>query len=141
MNDSESISEMFTRFTRIVNSLKAFGSDMPNVELVNKILHSLTKSGEPNVTTILEAKDLIVLKLKQLIGSLTTHTMITFTDEKNKKKDFALKVSTSNGDDDEAKEVSLLLRKFKWFLIRRITKASKNDSNDVMKCYKCRMLG
>lgn len=38
-------------------------------------------------------------------------------------------------------DVALVSCKFKWFLIRReegITGASKDDSNDVMKCYKWR---
>lgn len=49
MGDTETISEIFTRFTDIINSLKALGKDMPNIELVNKILSSLPKSWEPKV--------------------------------------------------------------------------------------------
>lgn len=41
MNENESISEMFTSFTDIMNGLKDLGRDVSNVELVNKILHSL----------------------------------------------------------------------------------------------------
>lgn len=72
--------------------------------------------------------------------------MINSTSEKKKKtKDLALKVYIDkNNLDIEDEEVALLSPKFKWFLIRRkesITKASKHESGDVMKCYKYRKLG
>ncbi|GAV89220.1 zf-CCHC domain-containing protein/DUF4219 domain-containing protein/UBN2 domain-containing protein, partial [Cephalotus follicularis] len=38
MHDHESISDMFTRFTTIINSLKNLGKSYPNQELVRKIL-------------------------------------------------------------------------------------------------------
>lgn len=66
--------------------------------------------------------------------------MITSTYEKKKKKDSALKVSTSNNYGDNEK-VALLSCNFNWFLIQRtegMTKPSKNDSNDVTKYYKYR---
>ncbi|GAV78125.1 UBN2 domain-containing protein, partial [Cephalotus follicularis] len=44
MHDHESISDMFTRFTTIINSLKNLGKSYPNQELVRKILRCLPKS-------------------------------------------------------------------------------------------------
>lgn len=49
---------MFTGFTDVVNSFKTLSGDMPNTELLNKILCTLPRSWEPKVTDILEAKDL-----------------------------------------------------------------------------------
>ncbi|GAV87563.1 LOW QUALITY PROTEIN: zf-CCHC domain-containing protein/UBN2 domain-containing protein [Cephalotus follicularis] len=46
MHDDESISDMFTRFTTIINSLK-LGKYYPNQELVRKILRCLLKSWTP----------------------------------------------------------------------------------------------
>ncbi|GAV67834.1 zf-CCHC domain-containing protein/UBN2 domain-containing protein, partial [Cephalotus follicularis] len=43
MHDNESISDMFTRFTTIINSLKNLGKSYPNQELVRKILRCLSK--------------------------------------------------------------------------------------------------
>ncbi|GAV59228.1 zf-CCHC domain-containing protein/UBN2 domain-containing protein, partial [Cephalotus follicularis] len=43
MYDNESISDMFTRFTTIINSLKNLGKSYPNQELVRKILRCLPK--------------------------------------------------------------------------------------------------
>ncbi|GAV59234.1 zf-CCHC domain-containing protein/UBN2 domain-containing protein, partial [Cephalotus follicularis] len=42
--DDECISDMFTRFNMIINSLKNLGKSYPNHELVRKILRSLPKS-------------------------------------------------------------------------------------------------
>ncbi|GAV78446.1 zf-CCHC domain-containing protein/UBN2 domain-containing protein, partial [Cephalotus follicularis] len=67
MHDNECISDMFTRFTTIVNSLKNLGKSYPNQELVRKILRCLPKSWNPKVTAIEEAKDLSTLPLEQLL--------------------------------------------------------------------------
>ncbi|GAV76432.1 UBN2 domain-containing protein, partial [Cephalotus follicularis] len=40
MHDNESISDMFTCFTTIINSLKNLGKSYPNQELVRKILRN-----------------------------------------------------------------------------------------------------
>ncbi|GAV90303.1 DUF4219 domain-containing protein/UBN2 domain-containing protein, partial [Cephalotus follicularis] len=68
-----SISDMFTRFTTIINSLKNLGKSYSNQELVRKILRCLPKCWAPKVTAIEEAKDLSTLPLEQLLGSLMTH--------------------------------------------------------------------
>lgn len=82
---------MFARFTDIVNNLKALGSDMPNTELINKILRSLPMSLEPKVTVILEAKDHTMLKPEQLIGPTTKDEAINFKNEKKRTKISALR--------------------------------------------------
>ncbi|GAV57104.1 UBN2 domain-containing protein, partial [Cephalotus follicularis] len=67
MHDNECISDMFTRFTTIVNSLKNLGKSYSNQELVRKILRCLPRSWTPKVTAIEEAKDLSTLPLEQLL--------------------------------------------------------------------------
>ena len=52
MNDNESIVEMFTKFTDIVNELQALGKTYKEFEKVKKILRSLSKKWEAKVTTI-----------------------------------------------------------------------------------------
>ncbi|GAV73066.1 UBN2 domain-containing protein, partial [Cephalotus follicularis] len=71
--DYQFISDMFTRFTTIINSHKNLGKSYPNHELVRKILRCLPKSWTPKVMAIEEAKDLSTLPLEQLLGSLMTH--------------------------------------------------------------------
>ncbi|GAV83594.1 DUF4219 domain-containing protein/UBN2 domain-containing protein, partial [Cephalotus follicularis] len=71
--DYQLISDMFTRFTTIINSLKNLGKSYSNQELVRKILRCLPKCWTPKVMAIEEAKDLSTLPLEQLLGSLMTH--------------------------------------------------------------------
>ncbi|GAV59610.1 UBN2 domain-containing protein, partial [Cephalotus follicularis] len=47
MHNEECISDMFTRFTTIVNSLKNLGKNYSNQELVRKILRCLPRSWTP----------------------------------------------------------------------------------------------
>ena len=75
MKSKESITDMFTRFTDIVNGLKSLGRSYPNSEQVRKILRSLPKSWEAKVTAIQEAKDLNTLPIEELLGSLMTYEL------------------------------------------------------------------
>ena len=75
MKPSESIGDMYTRFTDVINGLKALSKDCSNFELINKILRSLPKSLDPKVMAIQEAKDLKTFPLEELIGSLMIYEM------------------------------------------------------------------
>ncbi|GAV90671.1 UBN2 domain-containing protein, partial [Cephalotus follicularis] len=119
MHDNESISDMFIRFTTIINSLKNLGKSYSNQELVRKILRCLPKSWTPKVTTIEEAKDLSTLPLEQLLGSLMTHETTMKNHEHvevKKKKSIALKVSKEESESDEDGDVALITSQFKKFL-------------------------
>ncbi|GAV65025.1 UBN2 domain-containing protein, partial [Cephalotus follicularis] len=115
MHDNESISDMFTRFTTIINSLKNLGKSYYNQELVRKILRCLPKSWTPKVTAIEEAKDLSTLPLEQLLGSLMTHetTMKNHENvEVKKKKAITFKASKEDSESDEDGEVALITSQF-----------------------------
>lgn len=99
---------MFRKSIDIMNILKALGRDKPNSKLVNKFLWSLSRNWEPKVITILEAKDLTMLKLEQLNRLLITHDMLNSTDEK--KKDLAPKASSHDNNGHEVEKVALLLQ-------------------------------
>ncbi|KAK2973848.1 hypothetical protein RJ640_003256 [Escallonia rubra] len=87
-------------FTLITNGLKLLGKTFPEKEVVRKVLRSLPKRWEAKLTAIQEAKDLNVLKLEELVGSLMTHeiTMKIHDEEEttSKKKNLALKAKTSH---------------------------------------------
>ncbi|KAL5540333.1 hypothetical protein UlMin_042895 [Ulmus minor] len=88
-------------------------------EKVRKILRSLPKQWEAKVTAIQEAKNLSILPLDELVGSLMTHemTMKQNSDDSvktDKEKNLTFSSSTSNSTDE--KDVVLLARKFKKFL-------------------------
>ena len=75
MEPSETISDIYTRFTNIINSLKSLRKVYTNQELVNKILRSLLASWDTKVTVIQETKVVDVLFIEQLIGSLMTYEL------------------------------------------------------------------
>ncbi|GAV59333.1 UBN2 domain-containing protein, partial [Cephalotus follicularis] len=119
MHDNECISDMFSRFTTIINSLKNPGKSYSNQELVRKILRYLPKIWTPKVTPIEEAKDLSTLPLEQLLGSLMTHETIMKNHENvevKKKKAIAFKDSKEDSESDEDGDVALITSQFKRFL-------------------------
>ncbi|CAL9074769.1 unnamed protein product, partial [Musa textilis] len=75
MAPSETIDDMFSRFSDVINSLKALGKCFSDFELVNKTLRSLPKRWDPIITAIQETKDLNNYPINELIGSLKTYEM------------------------------------------------------------------
>ncbi|KAK2979444.1 hypothetical protein RJ640_015073 [Escallonia rubra] len=135
MKENKSINEMYSRFTLIINGLKLLGKTYPEKEIVRKVLRSLPKRWEAKVTAIQKAKDLNVLKLEELVGSLMTHEItMNIHDEENttsKKNNLTLKVEASheliesinNSDPD----MTFITRKFKKFITNRDKELSEND--------------
>ncbi|GAV77106.1 UBN2 domain-containing protein, partial [Cephalotus follicularis] len=105
-------------FTNIINALQSLDKTYSNSELVRKILRCMPRSWMSKVTAIEEAKNLNLLPLEDLLGSLMTHelTMQKREDdeekERKKKKVVALKSSTnedSNDDEDDDDDEDLAL--------------------------------
>ncbi|CAL9078763.1 unnamed protein product [Musa textilis] len=125
MAPSETIGNMYTHFTDVVNSLKSLAKCFSNVEIVNKILRSLPKRWDPKVIAIQEAKDLNDLPIEELIDSLITYEISFFElDEyenhlpKNKKdlelrtKEYHLSDNSSDDDDDDLGLFTIKFNKF-----------------------------
>ena len=70
MKENETIVEMITRFTNIVNGLEILGKTYKESEKVMKILRSLPSKWHTKVTAIQEAKDLTKLPMEELMESL-----------------------------------------------------------------------
>ena len=75
MEPRETIRDMYTRFTDVINSLKALGKSFSNFELIKKILRSLSKTWDSKVIAIQESKNLNTFLIEELIGSLMTCEM------------------------------------------------------------------
>ncbi|KAL6956121.1 hypothetical protein U1Q18_052854 [Sarracenia purpurea var. burkii] len=125
MKHDETISNMFTRFTNIINGPKSLGKTYTNAEMVRKILRCIPKSWEAKVTTIQETKDLNSLSLEETLGSLMIHEMnikMDDEDDNKKKKYIAFKSSIhdeefeEDSSSDENEDLALIIRKFKRFL-------------------------
>ena len=119
MKHDESIKQMYTRFTDIINNLSSLGKQYTTSEMVRKILRSLPKQWEAKVTAIQDAKDLSKLPLDELIGSLMTHEITmnqNLEDVVKTEKEKNLAFSSSTSYDDVEKDIAFLAKKFKFFL-------------------------
>ncbi|XVE98737.1 hypothetical protein REPUB_Repub03eG0133800 [Reevesia pubescens] len=133
MQPGEDMTAMFDRFTNIANKLKQLGKEIPENELVKKLLRSLPKSWKPKVIAIKEAKNLNTISLDEVCGSLLTHEQEMKEDEEEEKKESAAKrksialkvrsiedelihMSDISEDDDE---LALAARRFNRLLLKR----------------------
>ncbi|KAK4408807.1 hypothetical protein Sango_0461700 [Sesamum angolense] len=73
MKDSETIDEYYTKVRELVNQLKAYGEDIPEKSVVEKLLISVIEKYDPIVTTIEETKDITTLIVTELVGSLEAY--------------------------------------------------------------------
>ncbi|KAK0604511.1 hypothetical protein LWI29_016360 [Acer saccharum] len=130
-----------------------------NLRLNWKILRSLPKRFKAKVTAIEESKDVDVMSIDELLGSLQTFEACMKPKAKN--KGLALKVvkEASSSDDDE--EMALLVRKFRKFMRKGAKSSGKYSrdkevkksftpphersghakSNRKVQCFKCKKLG
>ena len=97
MKPNESIVEMFTRFTGIINGLEGLGKRVSEQDKVSKILKCLPLKWNSKMEVIKEVKNLKELPLEELIGFLMTYEMKIvrqekeMKEEKGKKKSITLK--------------------------------------------------
>ncbi|XP_047269540.1 uncharacterized protein LOC124899274 [Capsicum annuum] len=76
MGKNESLQEMITRLTLLVNELSSLGKVLSTEEQEKKVLRVRPKSKwNVKVTAIREAKDLIRMSLDELVGNLKTYEM------------------------------------------------------------------
>ncbi|KAL6225478.1 hypothetical protein ACLB2K_004328 [Fragaria x ananassa] len=97
MEKRESISDYFSRTLAIVNQMKANGEVLSNLQVVEKILQTLTNRFEGKVTTIKESRDLAAVTVDELMGSLQAYEQ-----RLNEKSEVAI---------EEALETQLSLKK------------------------------
>lgn len=103
MEPGEKIVSLQKRFTHITNHLAALGRTYTNDELNLRVLRSLTREWQPDVTVIQEKKSLANLLISGLFGKLQEHEIeierLTLKETKEKKhKNLSLKVESSIQD-------------------------------------------
>ncbi|KAK0601123.1 hypothetical protein LWI29_021421 [Acer saccharum] len=143
----------------IANQCQALGTPISSERLNWKILRSLPKRFKAKVTAIEKSKDVDVMSLDELLGSLQTFEACMKPKAKN--KGLALKVvkEASSSDDDE--EMALLVRKCRQFMGKSAKSSGKYSrdkevkksftpphersghakSNRKVQCFKCKKLG
>jgi len=73
MKNGETISELQTRFTHIVNHILGLGKTFEDNELNIKILKCLTRTCEPKITAVKESKDLASMSMEALFGKFIAY--------------------------------------------------------------------
>ena len=102
----------------IMNTLGALGKTFSNSEKLKKIIRSLPKEWRPKQTAIEEAKDLNILPIDDLIGSLISYEEDLTAERGNEenKKSIALKAIKYESDGEsepDDKELAMLGRRFR----------------------------
>ena len=104
MKDDESINAMLDRFGEIINGLSSLGKATSDSEQVKKILRSLPREWDSQVTAIMESKDLNTLGFNALVGSLINYEIILKSRggrPKPKEKNLAMKASLPQMDESD----------------------------------------
>ncbi|MQL77280.1 hypothetical protein Taro_009694 [Colocasia esculenta] len=168
MQQGESITQMYSRFTDITNGLAGLGKSYDMGDMVRKILRSLLALWTTKVTAIEEANDLRKMSLEKLVGSLMAHeiNMERLGESSSRKKHSnALKAiedtfgdesdddkSNGSSEDEEAflsRRLQRILAKKKYQSGRRYFKKGKDFKKSEVKdtkksepiCYECKKPG
>ncbi|XP_070018109.1 uncharacterized protein [Nicotiana sylvestris] len=115
MKDDESMQDMHTRFTSIINELHSLRDVIPRNKLVRKILSVLPGSWESKVNAIIEAKDLQTLTMDELICNLKTYEMKRkkYSERREPKKENNLVLKAENSDSSEKdSDMAYLTKRF-----------------------------
>ncbi|XP_009625595.2 uncharacterized protein [Nicotiana tomentosiformis] len=142
MKDDESIQDMHTRFTSIINELNSLGEIIPRNKIVRKVLSILPTSWESKVNAIIEAKDLQTLTMDELVGNLKTYEMKRKEDSERResKKEKKLVLKAENNDSSKENNMTYLTRRFQK-MVRRNGGIPKRGSFSKPKnydlCHKC----
>ncbi|CAI0382833.1 unnamed protein product [Linum tenue] len=121
MLNNESIHEMYSRFTILINKLKGLGRTFLVKDLNRKFFQSLPKEWLPKRTAIEEARNLATLPINELIGSLLSHENVikqVHQDDDKRKKTLAFQSRAVDYDSDNdlgrdfEKEFALVSKRF-----------------------------
>ena len=110
MTNGKSIAEFLSRAMTIVNQMRTYGEKISKETIVAKVLRSLTPKFDHVVAAIEEAKDLSILSVDDLMGSLQAHeARINRSLERNEEKALQVK-EIGNNEGNEKKNIPLVGR-------------------------------
>ncbi|XP_070047490.1 uncharacterized protein [Nicotiana tomentosiformis] len=144
MKDDESIQDMHTRSTSIINELHSLGEIILRNKLVRKILSLLPGSWEIKVNDITEANNLQKLTIDELIGNLKTYEMKKKKDHERRdpkrEKNAVLKTDNNESSGEDA-DMAYLTKRFQKMVrknggIPKKGNTCKPRGYDL--CHKCR---
>ncbi|KAH0689119.1 hypothetical protein KY289_016477 [Solanum tuberosum] len=118
MEKGETIQDMHTRFTAIINEIYSLGEIIPNGKAFRKLLSILLESWERKVEAITEAHDLDKLAMDELIGNLMTYELKKNQEKEigGKRKDKNLVHNARTPEDFEDEHIMLMTKMFSRML-------------------------
>ena len=151
MTNGKSIADFLSRAMTIDSQMRTYGEKISDETIIAKVLRSLTPKFDHVVVAIKEAKDLSILFVDELMGSLQAHeTRINRASQRNKEKALQVKETTNN----ERENIHLAgrsrgrggFRSFhggrdnrdKW---RSDGQRQFNEQRNVIQCYHCGRYG
>ncbi|XP_056688588.1 uncharacterized protein [Spinacia oleracea] len=144
MKTSETIQDMITRFTNIINELNSLGKIITPEEQVRKVLRSLPQDPwMAKVTALQETKDFTKFNLEQLAGSLLTHELQLNARPSENTKNRALALKTENDENsEEDEETALFARRFRRMFrnykdVEHRSKPNRKFPKTDTGCHKC----
>ena len=154
MTNGESIADFLSRTMAIVSQMRTYGEKISDETIVAKVLRSLTPKFDHVVAAIEEAKDLSILSVDELLGSLQAHeARINRASERNEEKALQVK-ETTNNENNERENIHLAGRSrgrggFRSFHGGRDNRGrwrsdgqrQFNEQRNVIQCYHCRRYG
>ena len=135
MDEDESFDEFSAMLKDIVNLAFNLREQIPDPEIIGKILKSLLERFHAKITAIEESKDLDSIPLIELIGNLQSYELrlarVGKGGKGNKGKNMALKVKNDDNDesskDEDTKLKSYITRQFKKFIKNVNVESSDKD--------------
>ena len=132
MDEDESFDEFSAMLKDIVNLAFNLREQIPDPEIIGKILKSLLERFHAKITAIEESKDLDSIPLIELIGNLQSYELgLARVGNGSKGKNMALKVKNDDNDesseDKDTKLKTYITRQFKKFIKNANVKASDKD--------------
>ncbi|XP_022968855.1 uncharacterized protein LOC111467990 [Cucurbita maxima] len=107
MTNDESIDDFLSRAMKIVSQMCTYREKISDETIVAKVLRSLTQMFDHVVAAIEEAKDLSILSVEELMGSLQAHeSRINRSSDRNEEKALQVK-ETANNEDNERENIHL----------------------------------
>ena len=105
MNESESIDEMLTHFTKIINGLSSLGDIIDNDQKIRKVTRALLKSWVVKTITLKELNDKEEMDFSGFIENLNTNEMEMNVREERKpqkKKNITFRATPPIPEDDDS---------------------------------------
>jgi len=94
MEKNKSVVEFFNRVFTLTNAMKSYGEKVTGLTIVEKVLHTLNPKFDHIVVAIEESRNMEILKVEELQGSLEAHEQRLLERSGRKAPDQALQAQT-----------------------------------------------